>query len=225
MRELSVFADESGADGFDSSFYLLTLVLHDQDCPLARSVSPYVRALHDKGLSDIPFHMSPLLNGHDQYASLDPAARASLLSSFALLFHYLPISYKTFSYRKRDFASTARLSERMRRDLVNFLFDDLPFFQQYDLIKIYYDNGQHVVTQAMHDAFDYALARRSVVYRDAAPLEYRLSQAADYACGIELTALKYVAHEETPTDRRFFGSWRTFKKNVLKSVRKKAFSA
>ena len=68
-----------------------------------------------------------------------------------------------------------------------------------------------------------ALAREAVVYRAATPSEYRLSQAADYACAVELTALKYQAHEETATDRRFFGSWGTFRRNVLKTVRKKAF--
>ena len=52
--------------------------------------------------------------------------------------------------------------------------------------------------------------------------EYRLAQAADYACAVELTALKYRAHEETATDRRFFGSWGAFRRNVLKTVRKKA---
>lgn len=62
----------------------------------------------------------------------------------------------------------------------------------------------------------------AVVFRSATPSEYRLSQAADYACAVELTALKYRANEETPTDRRFFGSWSTFRRNVLKTVRKKA---
>ena len=30
----------------------------------------------------------------------------------------------------------------MRRDLVNFLFDNLETFQSYDAVKVYYDNGQ-----------------------------------------------------------------------------------
>ena len=123
-RELSIFADESGADGLDSRYYLLTLVLHEQDAPLGHILAPYERALADKELPDIPFHASPLMNGHDRYEGLDA--------------------------------------------------------------------------------------------------EYRLSQAADYACAVELAALKYQAREETATDRRFFGSRQAFKRNVLKTVRKKA---
>lgn len=94
-------------------------------------------------------------------------------------------------------------------------------FKKFDLVKVYYDGGQHAVTQALHDALEYSLSREAVVYRSSTAAEYRLSQAADYACAVELTALKYQAHEETATDRRFFGSWSSIRRNVLKTVRKK----
>ena len=76
MRELSIFVDESGADGLDSNYYLLTLVLHEQEEPLAGVIAPYERALGDKRLPNIPFHMSPLLNGHDEYEGMDSSERA-----------------------------------------------------------------------------------------------------------------------------------------------------
>ena len=220
-RELSVFADESGADGLDSKYYLLTLVFHEQDVSLADVLLPYERALAEKRLPDIPFHASPLMNGHDLYAGLEAKTRASLLSSFSLLFHHLPIRYVTFVYRKREFPNVEVLQARMRRDLANCLYDHLSYFQKFDLVKVYYDGGQHAVTQALHDALEYSLSREAVVYRSSTAAEYRLSQAADYACAVELTALKYQAHEETATDRRFFGSWSSFRRNVLKTVRKK----
>ena len=36
--ELSLFADESGSDGMDGRFYLLSLVLHDQDDDITESI-------------------------------------------------------------------------------------------------------------------------------------------------------------------------------------------
>lgn len=54
-RELSVFADESGADGLDSKYYLLTLVFHEQDVSLADVLLPYERALAEKGSRTFPF--------------------------------------------------------------------------------------------------------------------------------------------------------------------------
>ena len=52
MRELSIFVDESGADGLDSNYYLLTLVFHEQDRPIDNAVRPYERALSDKRLPE-----------------------------------------------------------------------------------------------------------------------------------------------------------------------------
>ena len=146
MRELSIFVDESGADGLDSNYYLLTLVFHEQSIPLPDSIAKYERSLSDRGLPDVPFHASPLINGHDDYSSMSVDDRQRLLAAFRVLFRYLPIRYKAFSYRKREFSSASRLSERMRRDVVNFLFDNLEYLQRFDLAKVYYDGGQHAVT-------------------------------------------------------------------------------
>jgi hypothetical protein len=49
------------------------------------------------------------------------------------------------------------LSARMRRDIVNFVFDNLDWFQSFDEVPIYYDEGQDAVTHALHEAFDYLL--------------------------------------------------------------------
>lgn len=51
--------------------------------------------------------------------------------------------------------------------------------------------------------------------------DYRLEQAADLMCTIELTALKFKAGENTETDHKMFGDWRSFKQNYLKALRRK----
>lgn len=65
MRELSIFVDESGSDGLSDRHYLLTVVMHDQSESIADSIAAYEGALRAKGLPDIPFHASPLMNGKD----------------------------------------------------------------------------------------------------------------------------------------------------------------
>ena len=52
------------------------------------------------------------------------------------------------------------------------------------------------------------------------PSKFRLQQVADYVCGIELTALKYEQDIQTRTDERFFGMKTSFKKNVMRKLRK-----
>lgn len=79
-HELSLFIDESGSDNLRDRYYLLTLVLHAQDEDVSKSIHLYERSLAEKGLFDIPFHASPLLNGHDEYENMDPVDRRRLLS-------------------------------------------------------------------------------------------------------------------------------------------------
>lgn len=220
MRELSVFVDESGDLGGESKYYLLSLVFHDQDSDFSDTTCAYCQVLRDRGLEDIPLHLNPLLRGNENYDGMSPHHRSRLLTSFVTYAHKLPFIYHVFVYRKSEFRDRASLGARMRRDLVEFLFDHIERLQGFDLVKIYYDDGQALVTRALHDGFEYALAREAVIYRDARPDGYRMLQVADYACGVELAALRYDAHEENATDRLFFGTRRDFVKTFLRKLRK-----
>ncbi len=85
MRELSVFADESGDKSNHSRYFLLTVVLHDQSDEIVEKVLAYERSLALADLPNIPFHSEPLLNGHEGYESLDIKDRKKLLYSFNIL--------------------------------------------------------------------------------------------------------------------------------------------
>lgn len=223
LRELSLFVDESGTEGKGSKYYLLTLVFHDQAYGIAEHVASYELSLKDKRLPDIPFHASPLMNGNDEYTDMAMDERKRLLAAFFVFVRKLPITYKTFAYVKKEFADSGTLAARMRRDAVTFLFDHLESFQEFDLVKIYYDDGQKVVSNTLREAMSYALSKKTVLFRKSNAMDYRLSQVADFICTIELTALKYEAKETTQTDDKVFGMVGTFKGNYLKKVRRKRF--
>lgn len=61
VRELSIFAAESGTEADTSGYYLLTLVLHDQSEDVTGPISDYESALRIRNLTDVPMHCSPLL--------------------------------------------------------------------------------------------------------------------------------------------------------------------
>ena len=103
----------------------------------------------------------------------------------------------------------------------SFLFDTLQSFQEYDAVKIYYDNGQNEVTNVLHAAFGYVLGAQAVIYKECDPRHFRLQQIADYICEIELARIKYERSEQSKTEQIFFGSYRDFKKNHLRKIRTK----
>jgi len=222
LKELSIFVDESGGQGGHSKYCLMTLVLHDQSNPIDGNLEKYVQSLSVSNLEDIPFHAGPLMNGHGDYENYDLATRKKLFSHFFVFAKSMPFFYKTFTCKRSEVSETEIFVARLRKDLAGFLSDNLGFFQGYDKIKIYYDDGQRMVSRALHRAIDYILSKEAVMYREAHPGDYRLSQIADFVCALELIAIKFENGETTATDEKMFGtSYPYFKRNYLRQIRRK----
>ena len=104
MEELSIFVDESGDAGETSTYYLITIVLHDQAKDISEVLEPYEADLRARRVADIPMHLGPLLNGNDDYKGLGVSTRKALLNSFRVMADKLPFQYMTFAYRKSEYA-------------------------------------------------------------------------------------------------------------------------
>lgn len=221
MSEVSIFVDESGGQGGNSKYYVLTMLFHDQADDIAPIIDCHRKGLAERGLLDLPFHAGPLMNGHDQYEGMPLERRKAYFSLFFIDLQHLPITYQTFFYKRNEFADKEALSNRMRRDITTFLFDNLSFFQSFEKVKIYYDNGQQIVASALHAAIEYVLSTNSYLYRKSKNADFILAQAADFLCAIELVARKFDNSEASRTEEKFFGSARNFKRNYLKKVRRK----
>ena len=174
-----------------------------------------------EGLPDAPFHSEPLLNGHKDYEALDIVQRKRMLVLFSAFVRRLPVSYATFVYRRSEFEDPSRLALRMKRDVSGLLFDRLDYFQSFDEVKVYYDNGQDIVKQALDQSIGFVLSKGVVERRKTSMTDYRLEQVADYFCTLELAAVKYAAGEDGGTYDKFFGGARAFKKSWLKQARRK----
>lgn len=221
MDELSIFVDESGDTGDESEYYLVTLVFHHQSNDLTHSVQQYRNSLSAKRLSTPTFHLNPLMRAKHEFAGMPVEERRRILSTFRVFAQKSPYRYITLAHKKSacDWCYD-KLFSRIKRSLVSAFRNHLDYFQSFDTIKIYYDNGQSLVTRTLHDAVEEALGKTAIIYKDAPPCAYMLAQIADYACGVELAALKYEAHKESQTERIFFGTRRTFKKNHLDKLRR-----
>ena len=221
MRELSLFIDESGDKTNRARYFVLTLVIHNQKYAIDTKVNHYEDFLSRSDLPNIPFHPEPLLNRHGDYEYLDILQRKKMLVAFNVLVQRLPIHYVSFVYKTSEFDTPEKLATRLKRDISGMLFDNLEFFQDFDRVKIYYDNGQDVVRKALDESIGFVLSKQAIIMRKTTMTDYRLSQVADYLCTIELAATKYEAKENGGTYEKFFGSIGTFKKNWLKQARRK----
>lgn len=135
LRELSLFIGESGSDDSRGRYYLLTLVFHVQDEGVSESICLYGCSLIEKGLLDIPFYASPLLNGHDGYENMGLADRKRLLSSFRVFFCYAPVRCACITLETKGYGDLDGVTTAMCKHLADFLFDELAYSQNFMLSR------------------------------------------------------------------------------------------
>lgn len=222
-KRLNLHIDESGHQDLSEGRYLVAVVLHDHSENIVEAISQYEARLTAAGLPDIPFHGKDLLHGNKGYSKASPADRKRLLAQFARLVRELPVSFFALHYNAATVHNRNELEARIRRDLAALVFEKLSFFQSYDTISVYYDNGQGAVSAALHDALDFVLAKNVADYRDANPNARRLLQVADYVCTILRIEEDYNAGKQSKTHERFFGNRRNFMQSFRKQLNKRAF--
>ena len=111
---------------------------------------------------------------------------------------------------------------KLSKQLSQFIRENYTFFVDYDIIKIYYDNGQIEVTKLLSSVFNALLD--NVEFRRVFPSDYRLFQVADLVCSLKLLDEKYAHHELAKTEMLFFETERTLQKKYLKTLYEKEIS-
>ena len=222
MTELSIFIDESGDFGANSKYYLLTLVMHEQDKPIGQELLRLDEALRDCGFPvDCAVHTGPIIRREDMYANMDLGLRRKVFSKMFAFTRRTGVRYAIFCYRKREFADRLSLKQRMARDLALFIDESIAYFSSFDKIIAYYDNGQSIITDIIGTVF--AAKFFEVEFRRVLPVQYRLFQSADLVCTLELLRLKVEAHELSSSEMAFFGGERELKRNYLKQISRQRF--
>lgn len=114
----------------------------------------------------------------------------------------------------------------MSRALETFIRNHLAFFQQWDRVVIYYDNGRREITNLVNSVFNAHLS--NVEIRRVVPSDYSLFQAADLCCTLELLQAEVAALGLSKSESDFFSTTnasatRALTKVYLKPLRGKRF--
>lgn len=221
-KTLSIFIDESGDFGpFESHapFYLVALVMHDQRHDIHHELTSFDTHLSYNGYINHAIHTGPLIRREDFYANDLIETRRYLFSALFNFARKLPIQYECVKIDKRDCPDDLMLTARISRKLGDILDQHAAFFNSYDHINIYYDNGQTQLSRIITSIFSSHFL--SVEYRKVKPVDYRLFQIADMICTMELLADKADSKSFSKSETEFFDSIRAFRKNYLKWIRRK----
>lgn len=225
MKELSIFVDESGDFGLNdihSPYYIVTMVFHNQDMDLSNMISQLDKSLENLDYKEYAVHTEPLIRREYPYQYFTPNERRAIFTKLYYFAIKSDITYKTFIFHKSDFDNIFKMEARMARDISQFIRDNLEYFQEFENVILYYDNGQHELNRILNTVLATELASYDV--RKVIPSEYRLFQVADLICTLELLKIKIESGKKlTRSEELIFHTKRDLKKDFFKGIAKKEF--
>ena len=221
-KTLSVFIDESGDFGaYDhhAPYYIVAMVLHDQSADIRENIQVLDRHQRELGWEPHAIHTGPIIRRESIYENVRMEERKKL---FNALFHFsrrLEFQYICTLIEKRECPDTVAMTAKLSRRIADMLRSHEEYFQSFDRIIVYYDNGQIELTKILTSVFNTLFDH--VEFRKVSPADYKLFQVADLICTVELTSHKFETGQPSHSELEFFHSARELRKNYLKSLERK----
>ncbi len=222
MKELSVFIDESGDFGDVKerpAYYLVTFVFHDQNNDIDPQVAKLEESMKNAGFDLEYIHTGPVIRREEIFARYSIDERRKLLYKMLNFVNACPISYLTIVVDRKEAIDKISLSGKLAKAISRTMNVHQDFFSSFDKIIVYYDNGQNELSAILNAVF--SIQFLNVEFRKAEPQRYRLLQAADFICSMELLRIKKDEKRLSKSEKKFFYKPKELKKTFLKSIDKK----
>ncbi|MBR6643709.1 MAG: DUF3800 domain-containing protein [Lachnospiraceae bacterium] len=219
---LSVFIDESGDFGpyeAHSPYYLVSMVLHNQNIDISENIHIFDSHLLNLGYKHHAIHTGPLVRRESVYCNDLTEERKHLFNALFNFARKLDFQYSYIMVKKVECPDVINMTSKVSKALADVLRANENFWNSFDKVIIYYDNGQVELTKILTSVFNTLYTH--VEFRKVNPVDYILFQIADLICTMELLAEKAENNSFTHSEIDFFDNIRDFKKNYLKHIRKK----
>ena len=221
MKELSIFIDESGDFGeseHQPAYYLVTFVFHDQGKDISSKIQRFEESIRTSGFDLEYVHSGPVIRREDIFSGFTIDERRKLLYKMLNFVVSVPISHLTICIDRRQAHDKVSLSGKLAKAISAAMAAHQEFFHSFDKILVYYDNGQNELSSILNAVFSIIFSH--VEFRKAEPQKYRLLQAADFICTMELLKIKHSEHRLSKSEEKFFYKPQELKKTFFKSIDK-----
>lgn len=131
------------------------------------------------------------------------------------------IKHKSFFIEKKHVENITDAAGKLSKQIGAWVKDNYEMLLTYDVVKIYYDNGQVELSKILASVFNVLLP--SVETRKVMPTDYRLFQVADFICTMKLTELKIENNIMSIQEKRFFGGEDGVMRNYLRDLKRYEF--
>lgn len=219
---LSIFIDESGDFGKyqqHSPYYIVTMLLHNQEISLTEKIKEFNAHLDNLGYPKHAIHSAPLIRRESIYKHDLMENRKRLFNSMFNFVRKLSVNYDCVIIDKKNCKNEIEFTQTLSKSISTQIKEDKIYWQQFDEIIIYYDNGQIELTKILISIFTTLFS--NVSFRKVCPIDYILFQATDLVCTLELLSKKFTEGNISNSEKEFFISKRDFYKNYMKPISSK----
>ena len=221
-KVLSIFIDESGDFGaFEphSPYYLVAMTLHDQSVDISENINGLELHLRNLNFDCGAIHTAPIIRREEIYRGMLIEDRKRIFNALFNFARKLDFRYIYTYVDKSKCDDIIDIISRISKNISGLILTNKDYFDSFDDIIVYYDNGQIELTKIITSVFHAFFA--NVEFRKVQPADYKLFQVSDLLCTVELSNLKIDANRFSNSESEFFGSPKNFKKNYYKSLLKK----
>lgn len=219
---LSVFIDESGDFGLyeqHAPYYIVSMILHEQSRDISDNIAGLEHHMLNLNCEQHVIHVGPLIRREQNYRFDLMEDRKKLFNALFNFARKLPFSYVCAKVKKNECADVVELTAKLSKSISSVLKEHSEYFDSFDRIIIYYDNGQVELTKILTTLFNALFG--NVEFRKVKPSDYKLFQVADLVCTLELLIEKANATAFSHSELEFFHNIRDFKKNYYKCISQK----
>ena len=227
MREmtLSVFVDESGIwneSDASSRYYIVSLVLHDQSMDISEAVAALDRDIASLGIVNLCFHAAPIIRGNGMFEILGAELRRKIFARMMGFVRKVDFQYHCLCVDKRYCDTEEQMKDKLERQMREFIETAKSRMNGFSCVKVYYDCGQTYITHLLHKGFGELKIPSVEFAQSVRPRQYKLFQVADLICTVQLMAAKLESEGRlSPSEFRFFGGVKSFKRDVLRRIKAK----
>lgn len=222
MKRLNIFVDETGEFGFGngaSELYGVSFTFHEQNDDIMLELNKLNDRLYNIGYTDM-LHIADLIMKRGDYSKFPIAKRKSIFNSIYQFSRRIPVKYKTIIIDKKYTDNSRVLKQKLSLEINNMVKEHERYFNKFDMIIMYYDNGQEVLGTILDAIFSRYKGFEHRVEFDHK--EKRLFQVSDMLTYIDKYNYKYKNKMSFTKSEQYFFNLDEIRK-ILKELNKKRF--
>ena len=178
MKRLNIFVDETGGFGFSegtSRLYGISFVFHNQDNDISKEIDNLNSRL-DKLEYHNMIHTAALIMKKGDYCNFSIDKRKSIFNTIYTFAKRIKARHYTIIIDKKYMNDNKILKKNIKQEINKMINDNLDYFNRFDEIIIYYDNGQIPLGKIIDSEFSSFNTKHII---DFDHIEKKLFQVAD----------------------------------------------